>query len=59
MSKTQTKIETQVAQPEEQTITTSKPERTLTLKLEEKPRVTWSEDTIDNEHMNKLKSNCN
>lgn len=36
-----------------------KKEKVLILKLEEKPkpRVSWTEDTVDNEGMNKKKSN--
>jgi hypothetical protein len=30
----------------------------IKLKDKAKPRVSWAEDTIDNEHMNKKKSNC-
>ena len=36
-----------------------KEEETLVLRLKEKPqpRVSWTEDTVDNEHMNRKKSN--
>lgn len=38
------------------TVLNPKNRRTLTLKL--KRRVTWTEDTVDNEHAGKKKSKC-
>lgn len=60
MSKTQTKISITETQPEQSIRKKPASQQTLILKLEdkEKPRVSWTQDTIDNEHMNKKKSNC-
>ena len=40
----------------EQQITTTQPPQTLVLSLRDQPRVTWSEGTVDNEHLGRRSS---
>uniref|UniRef100_A0A1I8AJG6 E3 ubiquitin-protein ligase PPP1R11 n=1 Tax=Steinernema glaseri TaxID=37863 RepID=A0A1I8AJG6_9BILA len=54
-----TQTVTTTEDPPQESEQPTQPQYVLRLRnVEERPRVTWTADTVDNEHMGRLKSNC-